>query len=125
MKTTLRILFGFTAIALLATGCAQKADVNKSIDQIKTEVEKMSVKDLQGYAQAYAKQISVQKTEAEKLLTKMRSMPPKDLLGEKAKSLRDDVSKVQSKLSALTARFDLYVKKFKEKGGDIANLKLK
>lgn len=125
MKIALRVLVCFCLAAFLAAGCAKKADITKSIDQIKTEVEKMSVKDLQGYAEAYAKQIANQKADAEKLLTKMRSMAPKDLLGDKAKSLRNDVSKVQSKLSALAARYDIYAKKFKEKGGDIAKLKLK
>ncbi|OGW80797.1 MAG: hypothetical protein A3G33_00515 [Omnitrophica bacterium RIFCSPLOWO2_12_FULL_44_17] len=122
----LRSLAIFLILVLAVTGCAnQKADTSKSIDQVKAEAEKMSVGSLENAAKAYASAIAAQKKEVEKIVTQMKGLPPQELFSEKGKGIRQEISKVQSQLSELTKRYNIYLQKLKEKGGDITKVAIK
>ena len=120
----LQCLWILPLAALLVVGCGKKADPNKPIEEIKKEVETMSVADLQSTAEAYAKEISGKTGEMKKVQARIKDLQPKDLLGEKAKQIKDEVSEIGGQIKALTQRYDIYVKKFKAAGGDITNIKV-
>ena len=126
MNLTLKNLgFILMTVALVSTwGCAKKADVNKPIEKIQAEVQKMSIKDLESTANAYVKEITKKKTELNQVAEKIKSLSPKDLLGPKVKTVRDQVAKISSQISELTKRYQIYASKYQQLGGDISKIKV-
>ena len=124
MKIKLSSVLCFALMLGLLSGCGKKADTSKSVDQIKSETQTMSVNDLQSNAEAYAKEITLKKSEVEKIANQMKSLSPQELFGDKSKGFKDQLSKIQNDLSALTDRYQIYAQKFQEKGGDISKIKI-
>jgi PBP1b-binding outer membrane lipoprotein LpoB len=124
MKLALRSIALVLATSLLVFGCAKKADPNKPIDQIQKEVQNMSVSDLQSNALAYVDAIKAKKGEVTKVSDQLKALSPKELFSDKAKTIRDQAASVTKEVNALTQRYEIYAKKFAEKGGDMAKIKL-
>ncbi|MDP3920522.1 MAG: hypothetical protein Q8R76_06935 [Candidatus Omnitrophota bacterium] len=120
----LHFLWLLPVVMMVVTGCGKQADPNKPIDQIKQEVEGMSVSQLQSQAQAYAKEIQKKGSDMSQVQEKLKSLSPKDLLGEKAKGIKDEVSKIGSEVKALTQRYNIYADQFKQAGGDISKIQI-
>lgn len=121
-------LFGKLSVVLVLmgvalTGCSQ-VDSNKSIDEIKSEVEGMNVSQLESKASAYAKEISNKTADMEAVKKKLKELSPKDLLGEKAKEIKNDVSSIGSEITALTQRYNVYADQFKKLGGDLSKIQI-
>lgn len=109
---------------LSMAGCAKKIDTSKPIEQIQTEVQKMSVGDLQSTAKAYADAIQGKKSEIETVQKQLSSLSPKDLFGEKAGGIKDQLSKIGNEMNELSKRYEIYVQKFRELGGDISKVQV-
>ena len=124
MKRVFASLMVVMVAGLLVTGCGKKADPTKPIEQIQSEVEKMSVSDLQAYSKAYVSAIDKKKAELIKIGEKLKAVPLKDLFGQAANELRKQSGAVSKEISDLTQRYGVYAKKFAEKGGDLAKIKL-
>ncbi len=119
--------FAFVLTILLAasvTGCGKKADSKKPIEQVRAEAEKMSVGDLEATARAYANEIAAKKGEVEKIQSQLKGLSIKDMLGEKARGIKDQASAVGQEISALTERYEVYAQKFQAAGGDISKVKI-
>ncbi|HNV85882.1 MAG TPA: hypothetical protein PKL97_02805 [Candidatus Omnitrophota bacterium] len=101
-------------------GCAKKADPNKAIGKVIEEANRLSPKTLESYALAYSKAIQEQQALLEDRMAQMRTMPPQDGREIRIKALRAEVLKLQINISSLMARYEIYVKKLKEKGGDVS-----
>ena len=114
----------FVVLVPFTSGCGKKADTSKSVDQIKTEVQRMSLGDLEANAKVYATEIVSKKSEVDKAADKMKSISPTELFGDKAKGLKDEISKLQSDLSALTQRYEVYAQKYSQMGGDVSKVKI-
>jgi hypothetical protein len=114
----------FLILPFFAMGCGKKADTNKSVDQIRQEVQAMSAQDLEAYAKAYASEISKQKAEVEKIASELKEIPVTQIFGEQAKSIKDRLSGVQSQVSALSERFQVYADKAREKGVNLDSVKI-
>ncbi len=112
------------AIAVIGTGCGKKADPNKPIDQVKAEVEKMSVSDLEATARAYAKEIAAKKGKVDEIQAKLKGLSPMEVLGEKGSKIRDEAAQVATQVSALTERYEVYASKFQQSGGDLSKIKI-
>lgn len=127
MKNSTKTVTLVLVSALLAFGlwgCGKKADTGKSIEQIQTEVQKMSVKDLESSAKAYAGEITSKKAEVEKVAAQLKQFSVKDLFSEKAKTIKDQVANIESEVSALTQRYEIYAKKYQELGGDLSRVRV-
>lgn len=120
-KSTVPVLL---TLAFCVYGCGKKADLHKPIEQVKAEAQSMSASDLEKTAQAYAKEINAKKTELGKVTEELKKLSPKDLLSEKSKSIKDRASRIGSEIGELTGRYDVYARKFSEKGGDLSRIKL-
>ena len=105
-------------------GCSKKADENKSISEIKAEVEKLDIDGLRAKAMEYKEAFTAKKSEVDKLAAKIKEIPVADLLGQEAKSLKADLENLEKSLSALQERFNIYYNKLKEKGGDLTGLEI-
>jgi len=124
MKSAKNIILDFVLVACLiaAVGCGKKADENKPISEVKAEAEKMNTDELRSAAMAYKKAIEAKEGDVEKLAAKLKDIPVTEMLGEKAKSLKVDMERLQQSVSALQERFQIYYDKLKEKGGDVSGL---
>ena len=111
----------FTAVlavlmaGFFATGCGSKVSEDKPIATVKTEAQAMSVSQLQGMVENYKKVISVKQTEIQALQEKIKAIPITQLLGEEAKTLKDDISKIAVSVKALTDRMAIYAQELKVK----------
>lgn len=112
------------AVALNVWGCTKKADAAKPMDQVRAEAEKMTAADLEATAKAYASEIAAKKSDVEKIQAKLSGLSLQDMVGEKAKSIKDEASKVGQEISALTERYEVYAQKFQATGGDVSKIKL-
>lgn len=109
---------------VLMWGCGGgKVDVNKPYSEIREEVKTMSLKDLEKTANAYAEEALTKKEEIDAVKQRLRSLSPKEFLGDEAKKIKAEVKRIGNELKALTSRYELYAEEYKSKGGNIAALK--
>jgi len=114
-------------VALLAvslSGCGKKADENITIDQAKAEAEKMNAGQLKTKAKEYYDAIKAKTGEVEKVMAKIKDIPPLEAMGEEAKELQADIKDLNTSISNLKARFQVYYDKLVEKDGDTSGLQL-
>lgn len=124
MKTVKNITFYSLLLlcSLILLGCSQKTNENKSIDEIKAEAEKMDANQLKSMAMECKKTIEAQKSEVQKLLTKLGNIPPAEMTNTKAKEITKRLNEISQSMSALNDKFMIYFNKLKEKGGDTSDL---
>ena len=119
------VLYSLLVASLLAiVGCAKQADEDRPISEVKAEAEKMNATDLRAMATQYKKALDAKKGDLEKLAAELKEIPVAEMLGEKAKTLKADMEKLQKSMSALQERFKVYYDKLKEKGGDLSGLEI-
>lgn len=121
-KVVLFVLVGMFVLGV--AGCGKSADENKPIDEIKAEAEKMDVAGLRDMAMAYKDKIVAKKGEIEKITTELKEIPLANMLGEEAKGLKADMDSLNSSISNLNERFQIYYNKLKEMKGDTSGLSL-
>ena len=122
--TTLALCLCLSGFCFFIYGCGKKVDETKSISEIKSEVEEMSIKDLKLTAEKYKNSIAEKNKEVEKLTAKLKDIPVGELMGEKSKEIKDEIEKTGKSINALKERFNIYLEKLKEKGEDISVLKI-
>ncbi|OGW81906.1 MAG: hypothetical protein A3G33_05365 [Omnitrophica bacterium RIFCSPLOWO2_12_FULL_44_17] len=125
MKKFLNLALVFPLVFLVVFGCAKKVDTTKSIEQITADVQKMAKADLETMAQAYVTQIKAKQADFNKVRDQLKSIPPAELLGEKSKAVRNELSKLSREVSELAKRYNIYANKYKEVGGDPTKIQIK
>ena len=119
-KITLFVLVGMFLVTF--AGCGKTADENKPIDEVKAEAEKMDVAALRDMAMAYKDKIVAKKGEIEKIAAKLDAIPLADKLGAETKGLTADISNLNTSISNLKERFQVYYNKLNEMKGDTSGL---
>lgn len=109
---------------IVLAGCAKSADTSKPLDQIKSEVQTMSLNDLQGHARAYAQRIEGKKNELSKVAERIKTLTPDEVFGSKSKEIKDQLAQIEIQVNALSERYQIYAEKFKEKGGDLSSIRI-
>ena len=99
-------------------------DLNKTIDALKAEAEKMDVASLKQVALKYKDAITSKKADIEALSDKLAKIPMTEKLGTEAQKLTADIATLNNALAPLMDRFNVYVNAIKAKGGNIAGLTL-
>lgn len=138
--TGMQILIVLLASVVLLGGCGKKEpaapsapsasggvseiagiDLTASISDLKAAAAKMDLPTLEKTAKQYLDQITAKKGELTKLMDKFSAIPLTQKMGDEAKTLQGDISKLTESISDLTQRFQVYVDAIKAKGGDISN----
>ncbi len=121
-KTALYFLLLLCSLVLL--GCSQKNDENKSISEIKAEVEKMDINQLRSMAMKYKEDLAAKESEIEKLLAKFKNISSAEVSDTEAKQITSEIESITKSISALNEKFMIYYNKLKEKGGDASDLEI-
>jgi Skp family chaperone for outer membrane proteins len=101
MKKRYGLLAGLVLAAIL-TGCGGSGiDENKPVSQVAADAQKMTQADLQKMVAKYDAAIAEKSKELEALAAKVKEIPLTELMGEKAKTLKGDMSKVTTSIGKL------------------------
>ena len=103
---------------------AARVDVEKPVSEIQAEAGTMTVDNLKATAMKYKEAILAKQGEIEKMAAKVKEIPIAEVLGEEAKTLKTDLANLETALTALKDRFQVYYDTLKEKGGDLTGLAL-
>lgn len=111
-----RLLAGLMVAALL-TGCGGSStiDENKPADQVAADAAKMSQAELQKMVDKYEAAIAEKSKEVEALTAKIKDVPLTELMGDKAKVLKKDISDVTASISKLSDQMTVYAKELAAK----------
>ncbi len=101
-------------------GGAAGVDETKAIDQIKAEAAKMDEAALRASAEKYQKALAGKQGELDKVVASLKDIPVTEMLGDKAKTLKDDMARLSTSITALSERMQVYVAELKSKGGDVS-----
>jgi predicted nucleic acid-binding Zn-ribbon protein len=123
IKTAI-LFFTVTLLSVSLLGCGGKADESKPMTEVKAEAEKMNVEQLKAAATKYKDAIVAKKADVQKLMDKVKEVPPMEALGDEAKELKTDIDSLNKSISSLKDRFQVYYDKLAEKGGDTSGLQL-
>jgi hypothetical protein len=115
MKKVYGLLVGSMLVAVLA-GCGGSGiDENKPVNQIAADANKMSQAELQKMVSKYEAAIAEKGKEIEALTAKVKEIPLTELMGDKAKALKGDISKVTTSLGKLKDQMAVYAKELAAK----------
>jgi hypothetical protein len=107
-----------------ATAQAAAVDATKPISEVQAQAEGMSVESLRATAVKYKDAILAKQADLDKLTAKIKDIPVTQALGQEAKTLKTDFQNLQTSVSALKERFQVYYDTLKKKGGDVSGLTL-
>ena len=101
MKKRYGLLAGLMLAAML-TGCGGSGiDENKPVSQVAADAQKMTQADLQKMVAKYDAAIAEKSKELQALAAKVKEIPLTELMGEKAKTLKGDMSKITTSIDKL------------------------
>lgn len=126
----------FSLLALV--GCSKKADENgspsatsmetvdttKPISEIEAEAANMSVEDLKFTAIEYKEALLAKQGEIKEMMDKVKEIPIAEALGQEAQTLKADLKNLESSLTDIKNRFNVYYHTLKEKGESLSGLEL-
>lgn len=109
-------LFAGLMLAALLAGCGGSSiDENKPVSQISAEAQKMSQADLQKMVAKYDEAIAAKGKELEALAAKIKEIPLTELMGEKAKMLKNDITQITTSIGKLKDQMEVYAKELAAK----------
>ena len=103
------------ASALILCGCGANVNENKTPEQIKTEAASMDAASLQKQIDALKAFISEKNAEAKVLAEKLSKIPLTEHMGNDAKALREEASKIAESVKKIQAQLGVYVEELKAK----------
>lgn len=109
---------------LIILGCGKIADENKPLNEVKAEAAEMDVEDLREMALAYKELIHANLEEVGKIKNKIKEIPLKEMFGEQAQELKQELGPVIKSISELKKRFWVYYSELKKKSADLSGLEL-
>ena len=119
MKKVYGLLAGLMIVAML-TGCGGSGssatiDENKPVSQIAADANKMGKAELQTMVTKYEAAIAENSKELAALQAKVKEIPITEMMGDKAKALKNDVSKITASASKLKDQMAAYAKELAAK----------
>lgn len=96
------------------------ADLKLSPEEVKTKAAGCDQSQLTAYADGYRQVLSEKKQELASLSEKLKGLQVTDMLGEKGKSLKTQISEYTSQLSGLKERYGIYLDLLKKFGVDLS-----
>ncbi|MFA6174140.1 MAG: hypothetical protein WC701_10725, partial [Kiritimatiellales bacterium] len=104
-------------VVAMLTGCggSSSIDENKPVSQIAADAQKMTQADLQKMVTKYEAAITEKGKELEALTAKIKEIPLTELMGEKSKTLKADISKITTSMGKLKDQMAAYAKELAAK----------
>lgn len=96
------------------------ADLNLSVDQIKEKVSGFDVSQVMAYADSYQDVILEKKDQLADLAGQLKGLSVTEMLGDKAKSIKSQLSQYTEQLSGLKDRYGVYLDQLKAFGVDLS-----
>lgn len=123
----LGMLMLMCGLTFLVTGCGDDGvDEDKSVDDVKKDIEKMDAKDLRAQAEKYKEAIETKLAEVAKLKDKLPSATDlTELASEDTKNLKADIEKLNEAIKPLKEKLEACVAKLKKEGEDVSDLEIK
>ena len=120
----LGMLMLMCGLTFLVTGCGDDGvDEDKSVDDVKKDIEKMDAKDLRAQAEKYKEAIETKLAEVAKLKDKLPSATDlTELASEDTKNLKADIEKLNEAIKPLKEKLEACVAKLKKEGEDVSDL---
>ena len=115
MRKVISVMLSAVMLCCFATGCGSKASETKPIADVQNEAKTMSMSQLESVVNEYKAALEAKKVEIQALQEKMKKIPITQLLGDEAKAIKDDMSKVATSVQALAERMNVYVKEIQAK----------
>ena len=115
MKRMMGVLAGALAAAGILCGCGESVDENKPIAEVRAEAAKLDAKQLEAKIEACKKFLDEKKKEADALAKQISEIPLKEMLGEKAKGLKQQVSEITESTGKVTEQMNVYAEELKNK----------
>ena len=110
MKKVIGIVAAFIMASVLVSGCGSTASETKPVAEVQSESKTMSVGQLQKMADVYKAAIESKQVQVKALQEKIKTIPVTQLLGDEARAIKDDVTKLATSVQALTERMNVYLK---------------
>lgn len=102
-----------------------KTEATKALSEIKEQAQTMKLEDLKAMALKYKDAIMSQEGEVNTLMEKIKATPLAEQLGDEAKKVKAEITKVTEAIKPLKERYDVYIGKLKELKANISSLELK
>ena len=96
------------------------ADLNQSVEQIKEKVAAFDKTQVLAYAEQYKTVLLDKKDQIAELTGQLKDLSMTEMMGEKAKALKDQIARHSEQLSALKERYAVYLQKLEEFGADLS-----
>jgi hypothetical protein len=103
---------------------AVMADLNLPVADLKAKVANYGQPELLGYANAYKEVILAKKEQLAGLTSSLKGLPMADMLGEKGKAIKDQLTQYTSQLAGLRERYGVYLDMLKKFGVDLSSFGL-
>ena len=98
-------------VAVVLTGCGGgEIDENKPMDQVAADAAKMSKEKLQNMVAEYERLIAEKTQTLKGLEDQIKDLPVSELMGEKAKTIKEETKNLAESLSKLKEQLAVYAK---------------
>jgi len=114
MRVITKFIFPVLIIGLILAGCGGVSET-KPISEVKAEAKTMSVDRLKSTVEKYQKAIDARRTDMKKLTDRLRAIPIKDLMGDEAKKIKEDIESLNKSVRALAERLRIYSAELRDK----------
>jgi outer membrane murein-binding lipoprotein Lpp len=114
MRVSMWIAAVLAACLLAGCGGSGGIDENKPLDQVAAEAAEMNQEKLQEMVDKYEAALAGKTAEMEALKEELNSIPLKDMMGDEARALKEDLSGIMDSVDALTKQMKVYAKELAE-----------
>jgi hypothetical protein len=113
-----------TAPATPAQTAAPAVDTPTPVAEVQTQAQTMNVETLKATALKYKQAILDKQAQVEQIMAKIKQIPVTEALGKEAQTLKTDLQNLQTSVTALKERFQVYYSTLKQKGADLTGLEI-
>ena len=113
MKKVIGVVAALVMASVFVAGCGSTASETKPVTEVQSEAKTMSTSQLEQIIKTYKAAIEAKDVQVKALQAKIKTIPITQLLGDEARAIKDDVTKLAGSVQALTERLNVYAKALK------------
>ncbi len=100
------------------------SDLNQSVEEIQQKVAGFDQTQVLAYVDQYKAVLLEKKDQIAELTGQLKSLPMTEMMGDKAKALKDQIAQYGDQFSGLKDRYSVYLQKLEEFGVDLSSYTL-